>query len=127
MLRPGEIHKAVPRTEPGMDGAAPRTFKRHEIHPPLAVAHIPEVRLAAVELGVGPCPPDAVVMDVVGWKVVGDDLAAECADRVQVSAATKKFLDVSARKLAWLGLVGKERLRGHGAGLATNFRASDHH
>src|SRR5258705_13805851 len=100
MLWPGEIHKAVPRAETGMDGAAPIRFEGHEIDAPFAITHIPEVGLAAVELGVGPCPPDAVVMDVVGRKVVGDDLAAECADGVQVSAATKEFLDVGARELA---------------------------
>ena len=37
---------------------------------PFAIAHVPEIRMAALEFGLCPWKPNAMVMLVVGWIIV---------------------------------------------------------
>ena len=60
-------------------------FNRFVLHAPLAVAHVPEVRLASIELRARPRPPDGVVMDMVRREIIGDDFPGRSRDRMQIA------------------------------------------
>src|SRR5439155_23412299 len=55
----GKVDKAVARDEPSRNRPAPRRGDVHELDGPGAAAHVPEVRRAALEAGLGPRRPDA--------------------------------------------------------------------
>ena len=65
-----EINKAVSRFKPTMYWAAPELIQRHELDSPFAIAHVPEIRMAALEFGLCPWKPNAMVMLVVGWIII---------------------------------------------------------
>ena len=54
-------------------------------------AHFPQVVFAIADLHVRPAPEQAVVMVVVGRKVVGQRLAIEPIDRMNVAGANARF------------------------------------
>src|ERR1051325_6964455 len=70
-----EIHLPMLTDESRMDGAAPRFVERYEFHESFSVAHVPEIRLAALKLGVCPCEPDAVMVLMVARIIVCDLLS----------------------------------------------------
>ena len=109
-FRREQVHELVPRDQARARGVAPDLVDGDEFHEALLVAHVPEVRRAALELGMGPRRPDAVVMDVVAREIVGHDAAGRSRDGVDVAAPHEGFLDVGARHFAGLGLVAEHLL-----------------
>src|SRR6185295_3902438 len=73
------------------------------------VTHVPEVRGAALEFSMGPCAPDAVMMDVVGRVIVSDHFARRRVDGMQIAAALEHLFDVGTGQSAGAGFIIEQR------------------
>ena len=98
------------RDQSGVNRSRPRFIHAHKIDAPLAVAHVPEIRGASVELGFGPSPPDTVMMDMVRRKIVGHNFSRERANGMEVSAPLEKSFDIFAGQSTRLGLIIEQRV-----------------
>src|SRR5207247_1534558 len=103
-----EIDEAMPALKTGVDRAAPGVVQRHKLHRAFPFTHVPEVRLPALELRLGPREPEPVVMDVVRRVIVGDDFTRRREDRVDVTAAREDRLDVGAWQFRLFAVVAEE-------------------
>ena len=102
-----QVHELMARFEAGGAVLFPDIVHGHKLHAALVVAHVPEVRLAALELRLRPRPPDAVVMNVLHGEVITNLFARRRAQRGKIAAAAKGFFYFRARQRSRLGLVAE--------------------
>src|SRR3989442_4291003 len=95
-----------------MDETAPGFAERDELHLALPFTNVPEIRLAAFELRLGPGKPDAMMMEMIRRIVVGDESAVGRENGVKVTAALEDRFDVGPREFAHLRLIMKNELMG---------------
>src|SRR5262245_46313678 len=96
---PTQVYVAVTRPEAGIDRSAPGFVERDEFDRPAARAHIPEIRLVLFEPGFGPGEPDAVMMQMVWWVIIGNDATGRRINGVNVPATLENRLDIVSRQL----------------------------
>src|SRR5262245_17624712 len=100
------------RLEPAVNWTAPGLADLDELDPALAFTHVPKIRLATFKLRFRPWSPNAVMMEVIPWIVVGDELTAGRENGVQVTAALEDRFDVGPWQFAHLRLIMKSGLTG---------------
>ena len=89
-----KIEIAVACLETTMHLSFPSLIQLQRHNGSLAISHIPEVRPMALERGVGPGRPNAVVMGVVGGIVIRHHTSRWCQDRMKVSSAAVDGFDI---------------------------------
>src|SRR6185436_1676345 len=94
-----EIDMTQTRLERGLLGTAADVFDLLELDGAGTVAHVPEVRMAALELRLGPCEKDAVLMRMIVGIIVGHDSAIRREYRMHVSGAKEIRADAGVRRL----------------------------
>src|ERR1041384_1775969 len=96
-------------TEATLRSAIPRFIERDEFDRAGAVAHIPEIRMAAFKFRLRPGEPDAMMVNMGGRIIARDYAPCRRVDGMKITAAPENRLDVWARQLTWPALIFKHR------------------
>ena len=114
----GQVHIAVQRLDLGSIGRLARPEPLDHLHPPLLFTHVPEVRLAAIDLGPRPRSPNAVMVQMVLRIIARDHSAQRAHQRMQI-ARSPVLLANPSRQNSMPTVVGHHglgtKLEGHRA------------
>src|SRR6185436_6079390 len=86
------------RMKSSMELSFPAGIQPHKLHSPLTLAHVPKIRFTPLKLSFCPCPPDSMMMQMIGRIVIGHEQAVQSANRMKIPAALQDWTDIRARQ-----------------------------